>query len=265
LATPKTAKQRAARARLQELFAHPKSVFLVHYACESFDQAAPQGSPRIIAIALRNLDSGQTLSFSVHEELELTACPPALARTRMDQLEYRLLATFYRFLASNKTARFAHWSMSNAKFGFEAIAHRYAVHGGDRNRVPHIDMIDLAQMLGDIYGHGNLPKPHFDKLAELNNISRHGFLVGAAEPAAFSAGNYRAVRDSVLAKVSIMAQIAELANDRALKTNANWYVMNVGRVREAVELFQDNPVKAMVGGIGAAVVVGFTLFTRMLT
>jgi hypothetical protein len=260
---PNPARQKAARARLADLFAYPRSVFVVHYACESFDPTVGSASPRVLAIGVRNLGTAQTLSFSIHEEIELSGCPHDLAPQRMDELEYRMLAGFFRFAASNKTARFAHWNMRDSKFGFEAIAHRFAIHGGDRRSLPPIDQLDLALTLGEIYGAANLPRPHFEKLAEMNGLSI-GFLRGAAEPEAFAAGNYRAVRDSVIAKVALIAQFAEHANDHRLKTKATWYAMNAGRLREGVELFSDNPVKAWAGLIAGAAGLAFLIVTRLL-
>lgn len=260
---PNTARQKTARARLADLFAHPKSVFVVHYACESFDPSAATGSPRVAAIAVRNLATAQTLSFSIHEEIELTGCPHHLAPSRLDELEYRMLAMFFRFVASNKTARFVHWNMRDAKFGFEAIAHRHAIHGGDRRNVPPIEQLDLALTLADIYGQQNLPRPHFEKLAQMNGLSI-GFLKGVAEADAFATGNYRAVRDSVIAKVALIAQVADLANDHALKTNANWYALNAGRLREGLELFQDNPVKAWAGLVAGVAGLVFLIVSRLL-
>jgi hypothetical protein len=234
---------------MAELFASPRSVFVVHYACESFNPADGASSPRVIAIALRNLGTGQTQSFSIHEEVEITGCAHHLAPSRMDQLEYRMLAAFYRFLSHHKTAQFLHWRMRDARFGFEHIAHRYRTLGGDPRNVPHPELFDLHLQLSDIYGVANVP--HFNKLAERNGISSHGALQGLAEPEAFAAGNYLAVRDSVLKKADILAQIAQLASDHTLRTDANWWTMNLGRAREVAEMFQDNPVKAFVGGFGA--------------
>jgi hypothetical protein len=263
MGAPNTNRQKAARSRLAEAFARPKGVFVIHYACESFDPSLGTGSPRITAIAARNLGTGQTLSFSIHEEIELTSCPLHLVPQRLDELEYRMLAAFFRFLAMSKLAIFVHWNMRDAKFGFEAIAHRYAIHGGDRRAMPPLDQIDLAMTLSDIYGAANLPRPHFERLAKMNGLTL-GFLNGLAEADAFAQGNVRAVRDSVIAKVGLIAQVAQLANDQQLKTNANWYALNAGRLREGIELFQDNPVKAWAGLLAGAAGFAFLIVSRFL-
>jgi hypothetical protein len=251
-----------ARLRTAELFAYPKGVFVVHYACESFNPAEGVGSPRVIAVALRNLGTGQTQSFSIHQEVEVSACPHHLAAQRMDELEYRMLAAFYRFLANNKIARFVHWRMRDDRFGFEHIAHRFKVLGGDKRNIPDIEQFDLQMVLADIYGLTNVP--HFLKLAEHNDVSTHGALTGLKEPNAFAEGNFLAVRDSVIKKVDIISQISMLANDNTLRTGASWWVMNFGRAREVAELFKDNPVKAWAGALGAACVVSFTMVMRWL-
>ncbi len=71
MAAPNPQRQREERERLAKLFVNPAAVYVIHYACQSFSAPDYLGSPRVGAIAVRNLASGATSSFSVHQELEV--------------------------------------------------------------------------------------------------------------------------------------------------------------------------------------------------
>jgi hypothetical protein len=72
------------------------------------------------------------------------------------------------------------------------------------------------------------------------------------------------VLQSTLCKAALLASTAQLANDRTLKTNARWYTLNTGRVREAIEMFDRNPVSAWTGLLATALSVGFGLALKLL-
>jgi hypothetical protein len=55
-----------ARQQLDEAFQQPEHTVVIHYSCESFYERDNPRSPRVTSIAVRNLDSGQTKSFSIH-------------------------------------------------------------------------------------------------------------------------------------------------------------------------------------------------------
>ena len=55
---------------VSELMTHPEMVVVIHYSCESFYDRPDGSSPRITSIAVRNLASGQTTSFSIHQMAE---------------------------------------------------------------------------------------------------------------------------------------------------------------------------------------------------
>lgn len=261
---PNPARQRAAREKLDALFAHPSSVFVIHYACQSFDAEASLGSPRVTAIAARNLDSGDTSVFSIHIEAELRRLAPVQVLSQLDELERVTLGKFFAFLASNRSARFVHWNMRDALFGFAAVEHRYRVLGREPFCLPEAQKLDLARLLINVYGGGYAEKPHIESLAQRNELDLQGYLPGAVEAEAFERGNYALVQRSVLAKVRLKFDILHLAHDRALKTRANWWTLNTGRIREAVEMFEDNPVRAIAGLGFAGLSAGFFVIWRLL-
>ena len=259
MAAPHPVRQRAAREQLDRLFAYPASVLAIHYACERFDAGRGADSPRITAIACHNLGTGETASFSILAEAELLHLPPMKILARLDALETTMLAKFFDHLALSRSMRFVHWNMRDAVFGFEALEHRFAVLGGAPLRIADNQKTDIARLLADIYGTGYVPSPPFETLARRNDIRRTGMLIGAAEADAFNRGDYRSVQRSVLAKVGVIAEIAKLTHDRTLITNASWWTLNAGRLREAYELFERNPVRAwaglVFGGIGFGVML----------
>ena len=243
---------------------HPASVFVVHYACESFDQGQGYASPRITAIALRNLGSGATTSFSIHAEVEL-------ARRRnndmsgLDGMEQAMLFRFYEFLSRNPSATYLHWNMRDEKFGFAAIGHRFALLNGEPVAVHDSQKIDLSRLFVEMYGSDYVAKPYIETLAELNGLSTSSFLSGLDEARAFTHGQYYNVLQSVLCKVTLIADVAQLASDRALKTEASWWTLNGGQLREAYEMFWRNPVRAISGlvfGVGSA---AFLLMVKLLS
>ena len=260
MANPNPLRQREARSHIDELFGHPASVFVIHYACQSFRQDQKMGSPRITAIAARNLGSGETATFSIHVEAELARLGPVRILTLMDQLERALLDKVFAFLKENQKMRFVHWNMRDAVFGFPAIEHRYAVLGGTSAAIPEAHKTDLARTLVDIYGSGYVAAPFLESLAKLNGLILTDFLAGDAEADAFERGNYLEVQRSTLTKVRLLFDILQLAHDRTLKSRATWWTMNVGRVREAYEICVGNPLYA----IGAAIITAIGVALKIL-
>lgn len=63
MSAPNPARQKTALASLDRLFADAANVWIIHYSCESFYERPEGRSPRITSIALRMLDSAQTVSF----------------------------------------------------------------------------------------------------------------------------------------------------------------------------------------------------------
>ena len=263
MAAPHPDRQRAARERLDQLFAYPAAVLAIHYACESFASGRGSDSPRITAIAATNLGTGETQAFSISAEAELLHLPPLKILARLDELETALLQKFFTFLALSRAMRFVHWNMRNAVYGFEALEHRSAVLGGQPIHIPDSQKLDLARLLTEIYGTGYVAQPAFETLARDNGLRMAGMLTGLAEPEAFVRGDYLAVQRSVLAKVGVIAELTKLTHDRTLKTRANWWTMNIGRAREAYELFDRNPVRAWAGLIFGGLGFGFLILRTL--
>ena len=157
-----------------------------------------------------------------------------------------------------------HWNMRDLKFGFAALEHRYEVLGGSPYILPDHHKVDLAMIIMNIYGGNYLPRPHFENLAKRNNLTLAGYIAGNQEPDAFAQGQYFAVLQSTLCKVTLIADVAQLAFDRTLRTNATRWTLNVGRLREASDLFERNPVQAWAGVLFAIASATFALVVKAL-
>ncbi len=71
-ANRKIQRRKKAVSVLTELLNRPDQVIVIHYSCEGFyDRAPDDTSPRITSIAVRNLESGQANSFSIHQMGEI--------------------------------------------------------------------------------------------------------------------------------------------------------------------------------------------------
>lgn len=130
------AKWRRARRQLDELFQHPEHTVVIHYSCESFyDRENNPRSPRVTSIAIRNLDTGQTKSFSIHLIAERRGLLDSMDQ-HYDQLEQEMLSDFFEEVRVRQHCKWLHWNMRDANYGFEALENRMKVLGGIPVSVP---------------------------------------------------------------------------------------------------------------------------------
>ena len=69
-ASERLRRRREAKGQLTEINKKRDNVVVIHYSCESFYDRPDGKSPRITSIAVRNLVTGQTESFSIHQIAE---------------------------------------------------------------------------------------------------------------------------------------------------------------------------------------------------
>ena len=218
-------RQKVARSALDKIFADASNVRVIHYSCESFYEIHEGRSPRITSIALRKLDNAQTFSFSIHKVAEIKAVPLPDISKEYDSLEREMLQDFFRHLRSYQQMQYLHWNMRDSNYGFQVIEHRFRVLGGNDEELYIVDdknKTDLARLLIDLYGLGYIGHPRLEELLEKNNITRRDFLTGAEEATAFDNEEFVALHRSTLRKVDVMANIADRAYNRSLKTNKSW-------------------------------------------
>jgi hypothetical protein len=247
---------------VSELMTHPETVVVIHYSCQSFYDRPDGSSPRITSIAVRNLATGQTASFSIHQLAERQKVSRDELGHNYDQLEKLMLDEFYEYVHGHSTHKWLHWNMRDINYGFQAIAHRYRVLGGEPNEIHESNLVDLARLIAAIYGVGYIGHPRLEKLVEKNKISDKDFLTGANEAIAFENQEYVKLHQSTLRKVDILANILERADNKSLKTNSTWKDL-YGNYPEAIgEFLQENWVISLIAFVSAVAGLIALFFSR---
>lgn len=259
---PNPKPQKESVRTLDELFEDARNVYVIHYSCESFYDRPEGRSPRITSIAVRQLSSGQTVSFSIHQIAERQHLPFNEIAGHYDALEKQMLDTFFMHAKDHRGVKYLHWNMRDINFGFPAIEHRYRVLGGEPYVVDKDRKFDLSRLLINIYGVSYVGHPRLERLMEINNIKARDFLVGSAEALTFEKGNYVGLHQSTLRKVDVIANIASRAHDRALKTNTTRWQMHGGKLRTALIWMAESRTFQL--GAGVASILGLVLTLWML-
>ncbi len=110
-------KRREALATLQKILANTSNVVVIHYSCESFYDRPSGSSPRITSIAVRNLNSGQTTSFSIHQIAERDKkFTTEEIEDNYDELEKKMLKEFYDYVGAHSSHLWLHELLSNLVF-----------------------------------------------------------------------------------------------------------------------------------------------------
>lgn len=219
----KIQRRKKALKKLDELMSNPEYVVVTHYSCESFYDRLDGSSPRITSIAVANLESAQTDSFSIHQIAEREKISLDELAIHYDHLEKLMLDEFYEYARAHSGFTWLHWNMRNVHYGFQALNHRYKVLGGQPAEIPKTQLVDLSRLLHAIYGEQYIDHPHLQKLIEKNQISDKDFLTGKEESIAFENREYVKLHFSTLRKVCILASIAKYTDEESLATNSTWW------------------------------------------
>jgi hypothetical protein len=170
---PKT--QQKGWATLDQIVNDAANSWVIHYSCESFYDRPEGRSPRITSIATRKLDSGQTVSFSIHQVAERQHVTFDRIEAEYDALERQMLDEFFKHIGSHRGMKYVHWNMRDINYGFAAMEHRYRVLGGEPFLVEDQNKLDLSRLLIDIYGVGYIGHPRLETLLHKNSILPRDF------------------------------------------------------------------------------------------
>lgn len=216
------------RDLINALFQDSNRVFLIHYSCESFYEGSTGASKRVTSIAVRNLSTGQTKSWSLHKAAELEGLLSKMHED-LDRFEKSMLDGYFTFLEQHGWSRFIHWNMRDEHFGFSALEHRYRVLKGDPYELQDDKKVDLARVLVSLFGKKYAPhedskgrKGRIMSLAELNNVTDKDALSGQEEADAFVKGDFLKMHRSTLRKLDMFANFFERTHKGDLVTNATW-------------------------------------------
>lgn len=262
--------RRISQKRLNEVYADSVNAYLIHYSCESFYSLPGQPpvghSTRVTSIAIRNLKSAQTKTWSIQKSAELLnqlTSLTSLATSRqttynlaqisaiLDPLERDMLDGYFQFLASHAESTFIHWNMRDDNYGFSALEHRYRVLGGAPTILQDNRKLDLARELVTLYGRQYAPhtspkgrKGRLMSIIELNGIADKDALQGAEEADAFVNGDFIKLHQSTLRKVDVLANIFDRAHQKSLVTKAGFIDKYGVHPVALVELVKNSPIVA---------------------
>lgn len=250
-------KWKRAKQQLEDIFFSPEHTVVIHYSCESFyDRENNPRSPRVTSIAVRNFDSGQTKSFSIHLVAERRNLLASIEE-HYDKLEQEMLQEFFDYARTQRHCKWLHWNMRDANYGFEALENRYQALGNIPFSIDERSRHDLSRILIGIYGVGYIGHPRLDNLMRENGITARDFLTGQQEADAFLAKEFVRLHQSTLRKVDVLANIAERAHRGELKTRATWREKNGLSIMAAIEWLREHwLVSAVITilSVGAAVI-----------
>jgi len=232
---------------LDALFKNADHVLIIHYSCESFYERPDGRTPRVTSIAVRNLASGQTRSFSIHKIAEQKRVPIDQISQSYDGLEREMLDEYFAFASTHQHFTWVHWNMRDINYGFQAIEHRHRVLGGAPVEIHDAKKVDLARLLISIYGVRYAGHPRLESIMRLNKISHLDFLVGKDEAVAWDAKDFVKLHQSTLRKVDVMANIAERASNRTLEVESGFWERNGFHPAVVVELIKEHWVYGLFG------------------
>lgn len=255
----KMVRRRRAMEELDLIARKIDAALVIHYSCESFYDRPEGRTPRITSIAVRNLDSGQTVSFSIHKVAEQAGVAANDIGEQYDELEREMLKEFFEYAERKDGYLWLHWNMRDINYGFPAIEHRYRVLGGKPFVVEDTKKVDVARLLVGKFGTGYIGHPRLKQLVEKNHITDRDMLDGPGEAEAFDQREFVRLHQSTLRKVDVMANIVGRALDGSLKTNTKWRDIAGWHVSSWVELAKDHWTVVLIGIVGAAAGV-VTLF-----
>lgn len=254
-------KRKKAKNQISQVMNRAEHVIVIHYSCESFYDRSDGSSPRITSIAVRNLGSGQTTSFSIHQMAERKRYSSKTLEQQYDELEKLMLDDFYEYVRRHSTHTWLHWNMRDINYGFPALAHRYKVLGGQPLEVHEANLVDLSRLLIDIYGVRYIEHPRLESLVKKNKITHRDFLNGEGEAHAFENKEYVKLHQSTLRKVDIFANVADCADNGTLKTNSSWKDVYGSYPAAFGELLKEHWVFSFIGIISAvAGIISFALY-----
>jgi hypothetical protein len=253
---------REARSSLARVVANAANVVVIHYSCESFYDRPNGASPRITSIAVRNLSSAQTKSFSIHQIAERDKRVSIEdIEANYDDLEKKMLKEFYEYVLTHHNHLWLHWNMRDINYGFPALTHRCLVLGGKPVDIHESQLIDLAHILVGMFGVGYAGHPRLTWLIKENNITDRDFLSGEDEAKAFEGREYVRLHQSTLRKVDILANIFSRTANGTLKTRASKKEIYGSYLRYVAELAREHWIVTVLGAVGSiASIIGLVLY-----
>ena len=193
--------------KFKKFLQNPDNVWVIHYSCSDFNQ-----EPSVISsISLRRLKNDSVTTFAIKENEDI------------NESEKKLLQKFFEHTKNNPEAKYIHWNMYSAKYGFLHIQNRFkALFSNDNlQQIYHTDNeLNLSPTLYEMYGDNYIDDHKMEQLMIKNNLNMDGFLNGETEASDFRHKHFHRIKSSCIRKVSNLAALFELTHKKKLKTNS---------------------------------------------
>lgn len=190
-----------------------QKVICIHYSCENFYDVTdrPVG---VSAIGICELMA------SGERDSQVFSIASAAANDDVVEREKELLQRFFDFAKNQPDARWVHWNMNNATYGFAALISRHRfLFAVDPPSVFRPDRLyDLDSIIAARYGDQFSNHPKFRNLCSLNRYFMSFFKDGKEEARAYSDGDYGLVERSAGEKAHLLASLLTDFRSGALQT-----------------------------------------------
>jgi len=171
-----------------------------------------------------DLETSQTNTFSIHLQAQFLKLDfNNLTEDEYDECEMKMLGEYYKFLNTNSTKYYVHWSMNNSNYGFKAIDNRFRILGGDPIEIENKFKINLGETLSLIYNDSYSEDGNGGKLYNLsirNSFKPREFLIGSDEANCFENKEWLELHYSTLSKVKLFKLIIEHIDNDKLKVGS---------------------------------------------
>ncbi len=199
---------------LMEALGQGHRVICVHYACENFMDVSD--SP----VAVSALGVAEVLDPEGTEDARVFSIANAPASGETVEREKEMLQRFFSYAKDRPDARWVHWNMNSATYGFSALIARYrfllnadppAAFASDRT-------YDLDAIVGARYGSQFARHPKLRNLCSLNRYHMPFFKDGKDEAKAYADGDFGLCERSCAEKAHLLAAILRDFRLGALQT-----------------------------------------------
>lgn len=238
-----------ASRRLKEFLDDPRTLNVVHYACETFYGFDDTSPTRICAIAVMHVGAKESKVFSIHRFCLDNENFSTTDAESYKSGEIQLLSDFFGYAAEQGShARWLHWNMNSESYGFAHLEHRYKqLFKTEPFHIPEANRLDLDDCFQGIYGQFYMCDPKLVNLIKQNGLPKKDMMSGDKEAYAFTAGKWKEIHDSAHDKVGIIYELSELASLWKLRTHVpTWRAHFSGWLHA---LIVDHPIRFAIGAI----------------
>lgn len=222
-----------ATRELMEALDHGYRVVCLHYACENFHDVTDR------PVAVSAIGVTEIIDPSGQRESRVFSIASSAANDNVIEREKESLKRFFEYAKDRPDARWVHWNMNNATYGFSALISRYRfLFGEDPPPLFSSDRLyDLDSIVEARYGKSFAKHPKLRSLCSLNRYFMSFFKDGKDEAWAYGEANFGLCERSTAEKSHLIASILLDFRAGALRTaNSVGIVPFAGEHLDAVKV-----------------------------